>query len=127
MVRNGMDSNNNPAVLIVEDDPLIRMTAADLIADAGWEAFEAANAEEALKVIDEHPEIRVLFTDVNMPGPVDGIRLAECVNRDHPRIELVVTSGRQYFNDAALPDEGTFLPKPYGQADLVRVLREKLC
>jgi hypothetical protein len=62
-----------------------------------------------------------------MPGPVDGIRLAECVNRDHPQIELVVTSGKQHLTDEALPDDGTFLPKPYGQADLVRVLRQKLC
>lgn len=122
-----MSSDSASAVLVVEDEPLIRMTAADLIEDAGWQVLEAADAAEALKVIAAHPEVTVLFTDVNMPGPVDGIRLAEVVHRDHPHIELVVTSGRRNVNEDALPDDGTFLPKPYKQADLVRVLRKKLC
>jgi two-component system, response regulator PdtaR len=120
-------SHSAPTVLVVEDDPLIRMTAADVIADAGWEALEAANAQEAICAIDEHPEVKVLFTDVNMPGPVDGVELVECVHRDHPEIELVVTSGRSHISERALPDEGTFLPKPYGQDDLVRTLKQKLC
>jgi CheY-like chemotaxis protein len=120
-------NDRTPAVLVVEDEPLIRMTAADLIADAGWHVLEAADATEALDVIAAHPEVTVLFTDVNMPGPVDGLRLAECVHRNHPHIELVVTSGRRNIIEDALPDDGTFLPKPYKQADLVRVLTEKLC
>jgi len=122
-----MSRDPTPAVLVVEDEPLVRMIAADLIADAGWTALEAADAEEALRAIDDHPEVKVLFTDVNMPGPVDGILLAECVHRDHPGMELIVTSGKQHISEDALPDEGTFLPKPYAQADLVRALREKLC
>ena len=71
--------------------------------------------------------MKVLFTDVNMPGDVDGIRLAECVHRDHPEIELVVTSAKRHIDEDTLPDNGTFLPKPYSQADLVRALKEKLC
>jgi CheY-like chemotaxis protein len=122
-----MPRDSMSAVLVVEDDPLIRMTAADLISDAGWKPLEAADAEEALRVLEEHPEVKVLFTDVNMPGPVDGIRLAECVHRDRPHVELVITSGKHHISEAALPDEGTFLPKPYGQTDFVRILREKLC
>lgn len=119
--------NRTLAVLVVEDEPLTRMAATDLITDAGWTTFEAADAQEALSVIDEHPEVKVLFTDVDMPGPLNGICLAECVHRDHPEIELVVTSGQRHVSEDALPDEGTFLPKPYGQAELVRTLRKKLC
>jgi CheY-like chemotaxis protein len=115
------------AVLVVEDEPLTRMAATALITDAGWKTLEAADAQEALKVLREHPEVKVLFTDVDMPGPLDGIRLAECVHRDHPEIELVVTSGQHHISEDALPDEGTFLPKPYAQAELVRTLRAKLC
>jgi DNA-binding NtrC family response regulator len=121
------DDDSKPAVLVVEDDSIIRMTAADLIADAGWEPIEAADALEALQIVDEHPEVKVLFTDVDMPGPTDGVKLAQCVHRDHPEIELIVTSGEHHISDDDLPDHGTFLPKPYGQTDLVRTLREKLC
>ena len=98
-----------------------------MIADAGWQPIEAADAVEALKLVNEHPEVKVLFTDVDMPGPTDGLKLAECVHRDHPDIELIVTSGERNIREDALPDDGTFLPKPYGQMDLVRTLRRKLC
>ena len=119
--------NGSSAVLVVEDEALIRMAATDVINDAGWKTLEARDAQEALKVIAEHPEVSVLFTDVDMPGPLDGICLAECVHRDHPNIELVVTSGQRRISDNELPDSGTFLSKPYGQAELVRTLQKKIC
>lgn len=115
------------AVLVVDDEPFIRMAAADIVEDAGWVALEAANAEEALKVIAQNPEVKVLFTDVTMPGTIDGVRLAECVHREHPQIELVLTSGERHLSENMLPDEGTFLRKPYGRDELVRTLKEKLC
>lgn len=126
-MSNHTSSESQPAVLIVEDEPLIRITAADLIADAGWATLEAADAEEALELLREHPQVQVLFTDVNMPGSIDGLKLAECVHREHPHIELVVTSGKRRISDDELPDDGTFLPKPYAQSELVRTLRDKLC
>lgn len=66
-----------PTILVVDDEPFIRFTASDYITSAGWQSLEAENAEEAKAVIEAHPETKVLFTDINMPGPIDGLQLAE--------------------------------------------------
>ena len=119
-------SDGKPLVVVVEDEPLIRFTATEYLHSAGWQTLEAENAQEGKRLVEEHPEARVLFTDVNLPGSMNGLELATVVNRDHPSIELVVTSGRHRFADDELPDDGTFLPKPYLEADLIRVLNQKL-
>ena len=120
------DRTRKPIVLVVEDEPFIRFTAADYISDAGWQPIEAGNAVEAKAMLKEHPETNVLFTDINLPGTTDGLQLAEFVHREYPNIELVVTSGRLRLTDEELPDAGTFLAKPYLEADLIRVLDQKL-
>lgn len=115
-----------PAVLVVEDEPLVRMTAVDAVAEVGAKALEAQDASSALEILNNHPEVRVLFTDVNMPGEMNGLQLAEVVHRTHPRIELVVTSGKVMLQEASLPGTGTFLQKPYSIGRLVVLLKEKL-
>jgi CheY-like chemotaxis protein len=120
-----MEPQTAATVLVVEDEPLIRMHAVDIIESAGWKALEAANSNEALRVLAASP-VDVLFTDVNMPGDMDGLALAETVHQLHPRIELVVTSGKQVLAREALPDDGTFLPKPYGLEELVGMIGSKL-
>ena len=115
-----------PAVLVVEDESLTRMDAADAIADAGFPTFEAADASEALQAIEDHPAIRLLFTDINMPGEMDGMELAKSVCRSDPSMSLIVTSGAQALEDEQLPGSGTFLPKPYTPQRLLRLVREKL-
>jgi DNA-binding NtrC family response regulator len=115
-----------PAVLVVEDEPLTRMVAADAISDTGIQVREAADAEEALEVLDNHSEIGVLFTDIDMPGPLDGLDLAEQVHEDRPEVELIVTSGASTVQDSDLPDSGTFLHKPYRTTRLVEIVREKV-
>ena len=120
------DRPQRPIVLVVEDEPFVRFTAADYISDAGWRPIEADNATEAKAMLKEHPETSVLFTDINLPGATDGLQLAEFVHREYPDVELVVTSGRHRLTDEELPDNGTFLPKPYLERDLVRVLGHKL-
>jgi DNA-binding NtrC family response regulator len=119
-------TNSRPCVLIVEDEPLIRWYAAQIISEAGWEPLEAADADVALEVIQENPEVKVLFTDVNMPGPLDGIQLAEQVHKVRPDVEIVVTSGRRQLRNCELPDDGTFIAKPYGARELTDALRAKL-
>jgi CheY-like chemotaxis protein len=113
-------------VLVVEDEPLVRMVAADALADSGIMAWEAADAGEALSVLAEHPDIGLVFTDVNMPGEMDGLGLAEEVNRLRPDIGLIVTSGARTVGDEELPDSGTFLPKPYPTERLVSIVIRKL-
>lgn len=113
-------------VLVVEDEPLVRMVAADALADSGIMAWEAADAGEALQILDEHPAIGLVFTDVNMPGEMDGLGLAHEVHLRRPDVGLIVTSGAVTVQDEELPDSGTFLPKPYPTDRLVRIVTEKL-
>ncbi|MEA3035736.1 MAG: two-component system, response regulator PdtaR [Sphingomonadales bacterium] len=114
-----------PAVLIVEDEPLIRMAAADTVADAGVASFEAADGGEALEMLAEHPEIALVFTDVNMPG-MDGVTLARRASRLRPELGIIVTSGRETIAGPDLPRGGAFLAKPYAARQLLALIRDKL-
>lgn len=116
----------NATVLLVDDEYLVRMVAAEILEDAGLTVREAASADEAMAAINAHPEIGLLFSDVNMPGSMDGIALAGEVARRWPKVKILVTSGRQRIPDNALPDSGTFLPKPYSASDLVQAVLDKL-
>lgn len=120
-----MNTDQRPTILIVDDEPLVRLVAAEFMEDAGWIAVEAANASEALAVLSEKKNIQVLFTDINMPG-MDGLELARHVHRMDPRIELVITSGKRALSDIEMPDEGTFLAKPYDHEELISVIGSKL-
>lgn len=113
-------------VLVVEDEPLVRMVAADALADKGIMAWEAADADEALHVLDEHPRIGLIFTDVNMPGKMNGLGLAHEVSNRRPEVVLIVTSGAVSIADEDLPDHGSFLPKPYPTERLVSIVARKL-
>jgi CheY-like chemotaxis protein len=110
----------SPLVLVVEDEPLVRMTAADELDEAGFRVLEAMNADEALKVLEaRYDEVQVLFTDVHMPGSMDGMELAEQVHQRWPHILLLISSGRAQPDPDEIPDHGRFLPKPYYGATLV--------
>jgi CheY-like chemotaxis protein len=112
----------NTVVLLVEDEPLIRMVSSESLKDEGFEVVEAANAEEALAVLGSRGDVGLLFTDVNMPGSLDGLALAELVHRLWPSIKLVVTSGRGFGE--ALPDDGRFIGKPYELKAMTRLIAE---
>jgi DNA-binding NtrC family response regulator len=89
-------------------------------------AWEAGDADEALHVLAEHPHIGLVFTDVNMPGAMNGLGLAYEVNLRRPDVSLIVTSGAVSVTDEELPDHGTFLPKPYPTERLVNIVIRKL-
>ena len=110
-------------VLIVEDEPLVRLTGADLLADAGFEVLEAGNADEALRILEATPEVRVVFSDVEMPGSLDGLGLARNICRHWPSIGIVLTSGHR-IRAEMIPREGRFLAKPYDGQALVRQIEE---
>ena len=84
---------DRPVVLLVEDQPLVRMLAADILEEAGFEVTEAATAPEALNHLERSDDVRVVFTDVDMPGGMNGLELARIVHARWPHIALVVTSG----------------------------------
>jgi CheY-like chemotaxis protein len=116
-----------PVVLLVEDEPLVRMTAADELDDAGFRVLEARNADEALVVLEAHSdEVQVLFTDVNMPGSMDGMALAERVYQRWPHVLLLISSGYARPHPDEIPDHGRFVPKPYRGETLVRHITEMM-
>jgi CheY-like chemotaxis protein len=117
--------NDPPVVLLVEDELLVRITAADELEEAGFQVLEAANADVALKVLEAHSaEVQVLFTDVNMPGSMDGMELAEQVHVRWPHVLLLIASGYARPHPDEIPDHGRFIPKPYRAATLVRQISE---
>lgn len=115
-----------PVVLLVEDEPLVRMLGADLLSEAGFEVVEAENGDEALAALERHPEIGVLFTDVNMPGSLDGLALATVARDRRPDLKVLVGSGVVRPGLDELPSDSRFLPKPYRPAMVVETLREML-
>lgn len=102
-----------PVVLVVDDEPLIRLYAVDILGDAGFPCVEAGDGCEALEMLDAHPEVTVLFTDINMPGEFDGLELARKVHVARPDVQLIITSGRMRPPCDQIPDDGQFVAKPY--------------
>jgi CheY-like chemotaxis protein len=112
-------------VLLVEDEPLVRMTAVDELEEAGFHVLEAANADIALQVLEAvADEVRVLFTDVDMPGSMNGMALAEHVNAKWPHIMLLISSGYSAPDPSEIPDHGHFVAKPYVGATVARHIHE---
>jgi DNA-binding NtrC family response regulator len=111
-------------ILIVEDDILIRMAAADHLRDAGYRILEAGNGDEARTLLRANEPIEVVFSDVNMPG-LDGLSLALWIDREFPDVKVVLTSGEP-ANAAAARAVAIFLPKPYSFAELSRIMKELL-
>lgn len=98
-------TDRRPCALVVDDDVLVRMTALDILEDAGFRTFEAENAEEALAVLHgHHVSIVVLFTDVNMPGAMDGFRLARETAQHWPHVSILVASGRHKPGPGEMPE-----------------------
>jgi CheY-like chemotaxis protein len=119
-------NNLKPAVLVVEDEPLILMSTVDAFEEAGFEAIDAADGEQALQRLDERPDIRAIFTDVNMPGRYDGVELARIVRERMPATIVVVTSGKMIVSREALPEGGVFLPKPYRSSQVMALFASLL-
>ena len=116
-------ANPRGVVLIVEDEPFVRLRGADLLAEAGFEVLEAGNACEALRILEATPEVRVVFSDVEMPGSLDGLGLAHHIRQRWPGIGIVLTSGHR-IRAETIPREGRFLAKPYDGQALVRHIEE---
>jgi len=111
-------------VLIVEDDLLIRLHAAEIIEEAGFDVIEAGNADQAIAILEARSDIAILFTDIQMPGSMDGLKLAAAVRGRWPPIQIVATSGFVHVQPGDLPEGGRFLPKPYNPTQLTATLRE---
>lgn len=116
--------SESPVILLVEDDGLLLMEAADTLSDAGFTVLEAAHADKALTVLENRDDVGVLMTDVDMPrGSMDGFALARLVAHRWPSIPVLVVSGMGTPGPHDLPDGARFIPKPYEPVTLVRTLR----
>jgi CheY-like chemotaxis protein len=109
-------------ILVVEDDVLERMGASYMFSDAGYRVLEAANTDEALRLFETNSDIRVLFTDISMPGPMNGSDLAHRVAERWPGVAIIVTSGRP--RPDKLPLNIHFHDKPYEPTVVLRQIRE---
>jgi CheY-like chemotaxis protein len=115
---------NRPVVLVVEDEATVLMIALEAIADEGFDAVGAIDANEALAVLEARDDIDILFTDINMPGAMNGLRLANAARRRWPAIRIIVTSAIHSAAMSELPAGARFLRKPYRYLDLMTVMRE---
>jgi CheY-like chemotaxis protein len=120
----GQSASRKPVVLIVEDEFLLRMDASEMIEAAGFEVVEASNADQAIEILEARPDITVVFTDIQMPGSMDGLKLARAIRGRWPPIKIVATSGHVGVRESDLPEGGRFVPKPYSSGQVTGVLRE---
>lgn len=115
-----------PVVLVVEDEAIIRMNIIQVAEDSGYDVLEAADADEAILILQSRNDIRVVFTDVGMPGSMDGLRLARFIKDRWPPIQLVVSSGRDVSNYPDFPENSRFIGKPYQNRQITAAFREVL-
>jgi two-component sensor histidine kinase/CheY-like chemotaxis protein len=113
-----------PNVLVVEDEMVLRMRAVDIVEEAGFTPVEAVNADEALAILEARSDISLLFTDIQMPGSMDGLKLAYAVHKRWPGIKIILVSGQIKLTDAEKPTNSRFFGKPLGVAQMVAELRE---
>jgi two-component sensor histidine kinase/CheY-like chemotaxis protein len=111
-------------VLVVEDEMLLRMRAVDIVEDAGFTAVEAVNADEALSILESRSDISLLFSDIQMPGSMDGLRLAYAVHDRWPSIKIILVSGQVTLSDAEKPAHSRFFGKPLQVKQMITELQE---
>ncbi|HEX4511654.1 MAG TPA: response regulator [Burkholderiaceae bacterium] len=115
--------SSKPLVLVVEDEPLLRLHAVSLLEDAGFDTLQAGSADEAIALLEKDANIQIVFTDIDLPGGMDGMKLAAAVRDRWPPVELVLTSGHIKVRDADLPARGHFLSKPYDAERLINTMQ----
>ena len=114
------------AILVVEDDVLVRMIAGDILVDAGFRVIEAHDAREAMTLLEARADVRVVFTDWNMPGEIDGLGLARLVRRHWPEVGIILTSGKTHPAPGDLPAGVRFISKPYRPSALIEEVEAML-
>ena len=116
--------SSRPCVLVVEDEFFCRFHAVDLVEAAGFSAIEASNADEAIAILEARKDIRIVFTDIDMPGSMDGLKLARAIRDRWPPIELILTSGHFDVPKSDIPERGLFFSKPYRDQEIVSALQK---
>lgn len=115
-----------PIVLIVEDEMVLRMRAVDIVEDAGFTPLQAVSADEAMRILESRDDISLLFTDIQMPGSMDGLTLAHAVHARWPRIKIILVSGQIAVTEADKPTDSRFFPKPLEIHQMVLELQKMI-
>ena len=110
-------------VLVVEDEPILRMMAVDTVEEAGFEVIETASAEDAVRILESRTDIGIVFTDIDMPNGMDGMKLAAAIRDRWPPIEIIITSGKSAPRPENMPARGVFFAKPYRRDEITTALR----
>jgi two-component sensor histidine kinase/CheY-like chemotaxis protein len=113
-------------VLVVEDEMVLRMRAVDIVEDAGFTPVEAVNADEAITILESRSDISLLFTDIQMPGSMDGLKLAHAVHMRWPAIKIILVSGQVIVGDADKPAQSRFFGKPLDIKQMIAELQQMI-
>lgn len=114
------------AVLVAEDEALILMDIVEQLKAEGFKTYEATNADAAIALLEAHADIRLIFADIDMPGSMDGLKLAAAVRDRWPPVKIIVTSGRHVVSEADMPEGTIFFGKPYDHATIAQSMRQML-
>lgn len=111
-------------VLVVEDEMVLRLRAVDIVEDAGFTAVEAVNADEALTILESRSDISLLFSDIQMPGSMDGLKLAHAVHARWPAIKIILVSGQVKLSDTDKPADSRFFGKPLESREMIAEMQD---
>jgi CheY-like chemotaxis protein len=113
-------------VLVVEDEMLLRMRAVDMVEDAGFTPLEAVDADEAVAILEARSDIALLFTDIQMPGSMDGLKLAHAVHKRWPPIKIILVSGQLKLANLDIPVDSCFFGKPLEAEAVIAQMRSMI-
>jgi CheY-like chemotaxis protein len=113
-------------VLVVEDEMLLRMRAVDMVEDAGYISVEAVDAEAAFAILESRPGIGLLFTDIQMPGKMDGLQLAHAVHERWPAIKIILVSGQLKLSESDIPPSSRFFGKPLQADEMIAEMQDMI-
>jgi len=114
-------------VLVVEDEMLLRMRTVDMVEDAGFTSVEAVDADQAVAILESRSDIALLFTDIQMPGSMDGLKLAHAVRKRWPPINIILVSGQLKVADLDLPADSRFFGKPLDARVMIAQMQSMIC
>ena len=122
-----LDHSSAPAVvLVVEDEMLLRMRAVDMVEDAGFTSVEAVNADEAVAILESRSDIALLLTDIQMPGSMDGLKLAHAVHERWPPIRIILVSGQLRLASIDIPADSRFFGKPLEAKEIIAEMQDMI-
>jgi CheY-like chemotaxis protein len=122
-----LDHSTVPAVvLVVEDEMLLRMRAVDMVEDAGYTPVEAIDADEAVSILESRSDIALMFTDIQMPGSMDGLGLAHAVHERWPPIKIIIVSGNLRRPEVDIPADSRFFGKPLQAREMIAEMQNMI-